>query len=131
MIKTLEALFALILIIYIPSPTIAAERQWPGAAGTRPVISGIVADVTPATRQTPYGRVAFTFSIVEHVGTGSRATLETKPVAFEAQPSGPPADAQKKRSGRKASKVLVNAVVPAGTTFAAVTTGPLIVKIPK
>jgi hypothetical protein len=62
MIKTLEALFALILIIYIPSPTIAAERQWPGAAGTRPVISGIVADVTPATRQTPYGRVAFTFS---------------------------------------------------------------------
>jgi hypothetical protein len=87
------------------------------------VVLGKVVHVAPATKHKPEGRVEFTFSIVEHAETGSRATLTTRKVVFEAQPP--------QTEGRKPSKALVNAVVPAGTAFVAVTSEPLIVRIPK
>ena len=87
------------------------------------VVLGKVVDVTPATKQKPEGRVEFTFSIVEHSDTGSRASLTTKKVVFEAQ--------QPQVEGRKSSKSLVNAVIPAGTAFVALTAEPLIVRIPR
>ena len=87
------------------------------------VVLGKVVEVAAATRPKPLGRIAFTFSIVEHSETGSRAMLTTRKVVFEAQPP--------QTEGKKPSKELVNAVVPAGTAFVAMTAEPLLVRIPK
>jgi hypothetical protein len=86
------------------------------------IVLGKVVEVAPATKRKPVGRIAFTFSIVEHSETGSRAMLTTRKVVFEAQPQ-----VEEKRP----SKELLNAVVPAGTAFVAMTTEPLIVRIPR
>ena len=87
------------------------------------IVLGKVVEVAPATKRKPEGRIAFTFSIVEHSETGSRAMLTTRKVVFEAQPP--------QVEGRKPSKDLLDAVVPAGTAFVAMTTEPLIVRIPR
>ena len=87
------------------------------------IVLGRVVEVTPATKRKPEGRIAFTFSIVEHAETGSRAMLTTRKVVFEAQ--------QSQVEGKKPSKELVNAVIPAGTAFVAMTAEPLLVRIPK
>ena len=87
------------------------------------VVLGKVVEVTPATKRKPEGRIAFTFSIVEHAETGNRAMLTTQKVVFEAQ--------QPQLEGKKPSKELVNAAVPAGTAFVAMTAEPLLVRIPK
>lgn len=87
------------------------------------VVLGKVVEVAPATRQKPEGRIAFTFSIVEHSETRHRAMLTTRKVVFEAH--------QPQAEGKKPSKELVNAVVPAGTAFVAMTAEPLLVRIPR
>lgn len=87
------------------------------------VVLGKIVEVAAATKRKPEGRIAFTFSIVEHSETGSRAMLTTRKVVFEAQ--------QPQVEGQKPSKELLNAVVPAGTAFVAMTAEPLLVRIPK
>lgn len=88
------------------------------------VVIGKVVDVLPATKRKPLGSIAFTFSIVEHAETGDRATVTTRKVVFTAQP----AVADQKRSTPREP---TNAVIPAGTAFVAVTTEPLLVRIPR
>jgi hypothetical protein len=48
-------------------------------------VLGTVSEAEPAGVKRP-GRVAFTFQIIEHPETGSRATIKTATLAFESQP---------------------------------------------
>ena len=92
------------------------------------VVIGQIINVVRATEKTPLGAVTFRFKLVEHAETRSRASLPTRDVVIEA-PKPPPPPVEK---GRKKSKPQpVDAVLPVGTPLVAVTTEPLIVRIPK
>ena len=88
------------------------------------VAYGAVVDVKRASVRAPLGSIAVTFSIVEHSETQSRATMTTRPVVVEAPAPVP---------GIKGKVKLkpVDANLPAGARFVAVTAAPLIVRIPK
>ena len=85
---------------------------------------GKVVDVKRATDRVPAGAVSFAFSIVEHAETGSRAMLTTRKVLVEA-----PAPEEPGR-GRHKPKA-VQATMPEGASFVAMTAEPLIVRIPR
>ena len=48
-------------------------------------VLGTVSEAEPAGVRRP-GRLAFTFQIIEHPETGSRATIKTATLTFESQP---------------------------------------------
>ena len=85
------------------------------------VVMGKVIDVSPATHKKPLGSIVFAFSIIEHAETGSKAMLPTKRVEFVA----PPMPEKKKSAPR-----LIEAVLPEGMSFIAMTAEPLLIKIP-
>ena len=85
---------------------------------------GKVVDVKRATERMPSGSVAFAFSIVEHAETGSRAMMTTRKVLVEAPAQDP--------AGRgKTKPKAVQATMPEGASFIAMTAEPLIVRIPR
>ncbi len=86
---------------------------------------GRVAAVNPATERQLLGTLTLTFSIVEHADTGDRATMNTRPIVFEATAPPPPAT-KKKVKARP-----VDAVLAEGTAVVAVTSEPLLVRIMK
>ena len=88
------------------------------------VAYGSVVDVKRASVRSPLGSVAVEFSIVEHNETQSRATMTTRKVVVEA-----PAPAPGVKGKLKLKPV--DATLATGARFVAVTTEPLIVRIPK
>ena len=91
------------------------------------VVIGQIIDVVRATEKTPLGALTFRFKVVEHAETKSRASLPTRDVTVEAPKPPPPVE----KSRGKAKPKPVDAVLPAGTPLVAVTTEPLVVRIPK
>ena len=90
------------------------------------VVFGRVVEVVRASERRPSGYITFAFSIVEHAATGSRATLNTRTITIEAPR---PDDSQP--TGRKEKRKPVDAAMPAGASFIAVTSEPLLVRIPR
>ena len=89
-------------------------------------VFGKVVAVTRATERAPIGALEFKFSIIEHAGTGSRETLSTRTVYLWGAAESEPA------KGRgKARPKPVDAIMPGGTAFAALTAEPLLVRIPR
>lgn len=86
---------------------------------------GRVAAAEPATERKLLGTVTLTFSIVEHAETGDRATMNTRPVVVEA--SAPVAPVGKK----KAKLRPVDVTLAEGAPLVAVTSEPLVVRIPR
>ena len=91
---------------------------------TDSVVLGRVTAIERATWDKPLGTIAIVFAVVEHAETGDRATLNTRPLIFEATPPPPP-------PGKKAKPRPVDVVLNEGTSMVAVTTEPLVVRIPK
>lgn len=91
---------------------------------TESVVLGRVTAVERATWDRPLGTVSIVFAVVEHAETGDRATLNTRPLIFEATPPPPPA-------GKKAKPRPVDVVLAEGMSMVAMTTEPLIVRIPR
>jgi hypothetical protein len=89
------------------------------------VAIGRVREVLRASDKTPAGRLTLTFTVVEHAETRSRAMIKTQDVVITAPPSEPPRGRFKRRPKP------VDASIKAGTAFAAMTTAPLVVWIPK
>lgn len=90
------------------------------------VVLGRVVEVVPAGERALQGSLAFAFSIVEHAETGSRATMNTKHVVIEA-----PRPEEPQRGRGKTRRKPVDATMAPGTAFVAVTTQPMIVRIPR
>jgi hypothetical protein len=88
-------------------------------------MSGSVTAVVRASKQTPIGSVAFRLSIVQHASTGDRAMLPTQRFVIEA----PVSAADRERAPKKLKPT--DATMSAGARFVAVTSEPLIVRIPK
>jgi hypothetical protein len=86
---------------------------------------GRVAAVERATERKPLGILTLTFSIVEHAETGDRATMNTRNIVIEASAPPPPA------TGKKGKIRPVDAIVVEGAPLVAVTSEPLVVRIPK
>lgn len=78
---------------------------------------GTVADALPASRDSLRGRVAIAFFVIEHLRTGSRAAIKTRPIAIDASP---PAD-----------KRPIDVRLAAGHRMHVVLAEPLLVRIPK
>ena len=91
------------------------------------VIIGEIINVVRATEKTPLGAITFRFKLVEHAETRSRASLPTRDVTVEAPKPPPPVEKGRNKNKPKP----VDAVLPAGTPLVAVTTEPLLVKIPR
>ena len=64
-------------------PLISSEGLELVPAGSS--VLGTVSDAEPAGVRQP-GRLAFSFQIIEHPETGSRATIKTEVLRFESQP---------------------------------------------
>ena len=92
------------------------------------VVFGKVISVVRASERAPIGSVTFTLSIIEHGETRSRESLSTRKVVMAAprEPESDPGGGKKKKR-----QPPVNAVVPSGTSFVAMTTEPLIVLVPR
>jgi hypothetical protein len=95
------------------------------------VILGTVTEAARAVRDEDRGRIAVRFSVIEHPNTGSRVSIKSAPLAFEAEATlkNARAAAQKAQPGGPpppASEVRVNA----GTTLAATLLAPFVVRIP-
>lgn len=86
---------------------------------------GRVAAVERATERKPLGTLTLTFSIVEHAETGDRATMNTRNIVIEASAPPPPVP------GKKGKLRPVDAIVAEGAPLVAVTSEPLVVRIPK
>jgi hypothetical protein len=89
------------------------------------VAIGKVIEVKRASERTPTGTVAFVFSIVEHAETGSRAMLSTRKVLVESPRPDESVPAKKR------AKTIVQATMPSGAPFVAMTAEPLVVRIPR
>ena len=89
------------------------------------VLTGKISAVVRASNQTPVGSVTFAFAVVQHRSTGDRAMLNTQKIIMEAPPEPVPPG----RSSRKRKPA--DAVMTEGSSFVAVTTQPLIVRIPR
>jgi hypothetical protein len=95
------------------------------------VILGTVTEAARALRDQERGRIAVRFSVIEHPNTGSRVSIKTAPLAFEAeatlknareaaqkaQPGGPPPPSSEVR-------------VHPGTTISATLLAAFVVRIP-
>jgi hypothetical protein len=91
------------------------------------VLFGRVVAVVRASERTPIGAITFAFSIIEHGETGSRESLRTRTVVMEA----PRDSGSEGGRGKKKRQKPVDAVVPAGTPFVAMTAEPLVVLVPR
>ena len=89
-------------------------------------VFGKITDFTRATDQRPTGSVSFAFKIIEHAGTGSRETLSTHKIIMEAQRV---ADTGRGKPKKRFDPVDV--AIPAGMRLVAMTSQPLIVRIPR
>jgi hypothetical protein len=87
------------------------------------VAIGRVVEVVRASERTPLGAVTFAFFMVEHVDTGSRATVSTRKIMFSAAE---PGAGRGKRRPRP-----IDAAMAAGAAFVATTSEPLLVRIPR
>jgi hypothetical protein len=92
------------------------------------VVSGKVLSVVRASKRAPIGSVTFAFSVIEHGETRSRESLRTRSIVMEAPRE---AEAAPGRGKKKKRQQPVDAVVPAGTPFVAMTAEPLIVLVPR
>lgn len=90
------------------------------------VVFGRVVEVVRASERRPSGYITFAFSIVEHAETGSRATLNTRTITIEA-----PRPDESQPAPKKEKRKPVDAAMPAGASFIAVTSEPLLVRIPR
>jgi hypothetical protein len=90
------------------------------------VAIGKVVGVVRASERTPIGAVTFAFTIVEHADTGSRAMMNTQKVVIEA-----PREPQARRGRGKDKLKVTDATIPSGTPVVAMTSEPLIVRIPR
>jgi hypothetical protein len=89
------------------------------------VVSGKISAAVRASKQTPIGSVTFTMSVVQHLRTGDRAMIRTQRIVMEAPVEPAPA-------GRGERKLKPTDIAMAkGSRFVAVTSEPLIVRIPK
>jgi hypothetical protein len=86
---------------------------------------GRVAAVERATERRPLGMLTLTFSIVEHGETGDKATMNTRAIVVEATAPPPPAP------GKKGKIRPADATLAEGAPLVAVTSEPLVVRIPK
>lgn len=86
------------------------------------VAIGKVIEVKRASERAPVGAVAFVFTVVEHAETGSRAMVSTRKVRVEA-----PLDEAAPKRRPKA----VQATLPSGAAFVAMTAEPLVVRVPR
>jgi hypothetical protein len=92
------------------------------------VVFGKVISVVRASKRAPIGSVTFAFSVIEHGETRSRESLSTRQVVMSA----PRETAVDPGLGKKKKRQQpVDAVVPAGTPFVAMTAEPLIVVVPR
>ena len=86
---------------------------------------GRVVAVDPASERQLIGTLTLTFSIVEHADTGDRATMNTRPLAFEAPAPVAPV-------GKKKVKLRpIDVTLAEGASLVAVTSEPLVVRIPR
>jgi hypothetical protein len=87
-------------------------------------VFGQVTAVEKATERKPLGTFAIAFSIVEHAETGDRATMNTRPLSFEAATPVPVA-------GKKMKLKPTDIMLAEGSSVVAVTSEPLVVRIPR
>jgi hypothetical protein len=92
------------------------------------VVSGTVISVVRASKRTPIGSVTFAFSVIEHGDTRSRESMATRKVVMDAARE---SEVDSGRGKKKKRQPPVDAVIPAGTPFVAMTTEPLIVLVPR
>lgn len=91
---------------------------------TGSTVFGRVTAVEKATERKPLGTFSIAFSIVEHGETGDRATMNTRPLTFEAPAPAPVA-------GKKVKLKPIDVTLAEGASIVAVTSEPLVVRIPK
>lgn len=91
------------------------------------VLFGKVADIEPATVRTPLGRIALTFTVVEHAESGHRAMIVTRSIPFEAVAPEPADDGPRRR---KAKKEPTDLHLFPGHRFVATLAEPLLIRIP-
>ena len=89
---------------------------------TGSVAYGKVVEVAKATPRVRLGSIAFLFTVLEHHETGSRAMVTTRKV-FAHAPAPDPASKDKKQ--------LLDTVLEEGAAIVAVTSEPLVVRIPR
>lgn len=91
------------------------------------MVIGKVIDVVKASPRSPRGSVAFTFAVIQHAVTDSRAMIATRAVAREAEDETGP-DGRTRPPSRKRP---VDAVFNPGEPLVTMLTQPLIVHIPR
>jgi hypothetical protein len=79
-------------------------------------VIGTVSEVVAAGSKTP-GRIAFTFHVIEHPETGSRATIKAALLEFQSRPP-------------EKGKVFADVVLEKGTDASVLLLAPLIVRLP-
>ena len=89
------------------------------------ILHGTIRNAEPATRDTPLGRVEIVFTVVQHAQTGSRASIRTRPLLFEAE--APPETGRGKRTAKKQP---IDLVLPAGNPLLLTLTDTLVVYLP-
>jgi len=89
------------------------------------ILHGTIRQAEPATRDTPRGRVEIIFTVVQHAQTGSRASIRTRPLLFEAE--APPETGRGKRTPKKQP---IDIVLPAGNPLLLTLTDTLVVYLP-
>jgi hypothetical protein len=91
------------------------------------MVIGRVTDVVKASPREPRGSVAFSFSVIEHAVTDSRAMIATRMVYREAQDETGPDG----RTRAPSKKRPADAVFNPGEPLVAILTEPLLVHIPR
>jgi hypothetical protein len=89
------------------------------------ILHGTIVQADAATRDTPRGRVAIVFTVVQHAETRSRAAIRTRPLTFEAED--PPASGRGQRSPKKQP---IDLVLPSGNPLLLTLADSLVVHIP-
>jgi len=92
------------------------------------IVSGTVITVVRASKRTPIGSITLAFSVIEHSETRSRESLRTRQVVMAATHE---REVDSGRGKKKKRQQPVDAVVPPGTSFVAMTAEPLIVLVPR
>jgi hypothetical protein len=89
------------------------------------LVTGKISAAVRASKQTPIGSVTFTMSVVQHLRTSDRAMIRTQRIVMEA-----PVEPAPVGGGNRKLKPRDIAMAE-GSRFVAVTSEPLIVRIPK